>query len=54
MLKLVDKDSEQYRIFEELHSELATFHEYSTFPCVLPPTMILDTPHHYAVVAMPM
>ncbi|KAI0745684.1 hypothetical protein C8Q76DRAFT_704535 [Earliella scabrosa] len=54
MLKLVDKDSDQYRIFEELQSELAIFHDSSTFPCVLPPTKILDTPHHYAIVAMPM
>ena len=54
MLKLVDKDSDQYRIYEELMREQAIFRDYSTFPCVLPPTKILDTPHQYAIVAMPM
>ncbi|KAI0745692.1 hypothetical protein C8Q76DRAFT_704559 [Earliella scabrosa] len=54
MLKLVDKDSDQYRIFQELMRDQAIFRDYSTFPCVLPPTRILDTPHQYAIVAMPM
>ena len=55
MLKLVDKDSDQYRISQELMRDQAIFRDYSTFPCVLPPTRILDsTPHQYAIVAMPM
>ena len=54
MLKLVDKDSDQYRIFELLLRDGAIFCDDRTFPCVLPPTRLIDTPHQFAIVAMPM
>ncbi|RPD59843.1 hypothetical protein L227DRAFT_502830 [Lentinus tigrinus ALCF2SS1-6] len=53
MLKLVDKDSEQYHIFEILLAQRHLFTDSTTFPCVLPPEHIFDTPHQYSVVSMP-
>ncbi|RDX55193.1 hypothetical protein OH76DRAFT_874904 [Lentinus brumalis] len=54
MLKLVDTNSHQYSIFETLLRQLDCFSDPRTFPCVLPPLAIFDTPHNYAVVSMPM
>ncbi|TFK89104.1 hypothetical protein K466DRAFT_545831 [Polyporus arcularius HHB13444] len=53
MLKLVDKDSAECAIFKGL-LECSVFLDSQTFPCVLPPVRILDTPHGYVIVAMPM
>lgn len=53
VIKLIDKDSEQYRILDHLlHDEV--FSRPETFPCVLPPLAILDTPHKYSFMTMPM
>ncbi|KAI0780201.1 hypothetical protein C8Q74DRAFT_1263745 [Fomes fomentarius] len=54
MLKLVDRDSDQYRIYDELLDDIDNFTDFATFPCVLPPTGIFDTPHNYSIVSMPM
>ncbi|KAI0743609.1 hypothetical protein C8Q80DRAFT_1220561 [Daedaleopsis nitida] len=54
MLKLVDKDSDQYRIYKRLLQNWDLFCDPRTFPCVLPPVDILDTPHNYSIVTMPM
>ena len=53
MLKLVDKDSSEYQIFEDLVA-CSAFTDTTAFPCVLPPSRILDTPHRYVIIAMPM
>ena len=53
MLKLVDKGSYEYHIFEKLLA-CPVYLDNSAFPCVLPPTRILQTPHCYVIVAMPM
>ncbi len=53
MLKLVDKDSAECGIFKDL-LECSDFSNSKTFPCVLPPVRILDTPHGYVIVTMPM
>ncbi len=54
MLKLVDTDSHQYRIFETLLRQLDSFSNSRNFPCVLPPLAIIDAPQNYAVVSMPL
>lgn len=54
ILKLVDKNSEQHRIFDELLQDIAVFCDSTTFPCILPPISIVETPHKYCIVAMPM
>ena len=54
MLKLVDKGSSQYRIFQTLKQHEELFSDPNTFPGVLPPLAIIDTPHHYSIVTMPM
>lgn len=54
ILKLVDKNSEQHRIFDELLHDIAVFCDSTTFPCILPPINIVETPHKYCIVAMPM
>ena len=54
MLKIMDIDSYQYRIYHALLRQVDTFADQNLFPCVLPPLAILDTPHNYAVVSMPM
>ena len=54
MLKLVEIDSHQYRIFEVLLQQLDLFSDPTTFSCVIPPLAILNSPYHYAVVSMPM
>ncbi|EJF65244.1 hypothetical protein DICSQDRAFT_124494 [Dichomitus squalens LYAD-421 SS1] len=53
MLKLVDKNSPEYSIFQCLMQQQDLFTDPSTFPCVLPPLAILDTPHQYSIVTMP-
>ena len=53
MLKLVDKHSIEHRIYENLLPYIS-HEDPKTFPCVLPPSKILDTPHEYVVVSMPM
>ena len=53
MLKLVDKGSPEYDIFEDLLA-CSEFGDTNSFSCVLPPVRILDTPHCYVIVAMPM
>ena len=53
MLKLVDKDSSQYRIFQTLLRQKSLFTSFGTFPGVLPPVAIIDTPHKYSIVTMP-
>lgn len=53
MLKLVDNDSSQYRIFQTLLKHKSLFTNLHTFPGVLPPVAIIDTPHGYSIVTMP-
>ena len=53
MLKLVDKGSDEHRIYADL-LHATSYTEHKTFPGVLPPLAILDTPHQYVVVSMPM
>ncbi|EJF65250.1 hypothetical protein DICSQDRAFT_152498 [Dichomitus squalens LYAD-421 SS1] len=53
MLKLVEKDSPEYSIYQLLIQREDSFTDRSTFPCVLPPLAILDTPHQYSIVTMP-
>ncbi|TBU59667.1 hypothetical protein BD310DRAFT_976387 [Dichomitus squalens] len=53
MLKLVDKNSPEYSIFQCLMQQQDLCTDPSTFPCVLPPLAILDTPHQYSIVTMP-
>ena len=54
MLKLVSKESSQYRIFQLLSQHEELFLDPKTFPCVLPPLAIMDTQHAYSIVTMPM
>ena len=54
MLKVMDTDSEQYRIYQTLYRKLGAFYEHKTFPCVLPPLDIFDTQYDYSVASMPM
>ncbi|KAI0745683.1 hypothetical protein C8Q76DRAFT_37720 [Earliella scabrosa] len=54
VLKLVDKESDQYRIYEEVSRNDACLRDPHTFSYVLPSTRILDTPHCYSIVVMPM
>ena len=54
MLKVMDTDSEQYRIFQTLYRKSGVFYEPETFPCVLPPLDIFDTQYDYSVISMPM
>ncbi|KAI0780198.1 hypothetical protein C8Q74DRAFT_1367958 [Fomes fomentarius] len=49
MLKLVDRHTDQYRIFEELWHSHDIFSDFDTFPCVLPPIRIMDTPYEYSI-----
>ena len=53
MLKLVDKDSDEHRIYETLLNS-GPYSDPKTFPCVLPAMSVMDTPHKYAIVSMPM
>ncbi|KAI1794200.1 hypothetical protein LXA43DRAFT_1118910 [Ganoderma leucocontextum] len=53
MLKLVSKASSQYDIFQLLSQRGELFSDSKTFPCVIPPLTILDTPHAYSIVTMP-
>ncbi|KAI1794199.1 hypothetical protein LXA43DRAFT_164645 [Ganoderma leucocontextum] len=54
MLKLVDNDSSQHRIFQTLPQQKSLFTDMRTFPGVLPPIAIIDTPHKYSIVTMPL
>ncbi|KAM5531272.1 hypothetical protein V8D89_015073 [Ganoderma adspersum] len=53
MLKLVNKGSPQYDIFQLLSQRGELFIDPQMFPCVIPPLAILDTPHAYSIVTMP-
>ncbi len=53
MLKLVDNDSSQHRIFQTLLQHKSLFTNLRTFPGVLPPIGIIDTPYKYSIVTMP-
>ncbi len=52
LIRVVQKGSDHYRIFQRLLQDDA-FSDPETFPCVLPPTAILDTPHRYSFVIIP-
>ncbi len=54
MLKLVDNGSSQHQIFRTLLRQKITFTDLHTFPGVLPPIAIIETPHKYSIVTMPM
>ncbi|PIL33390.1 hypothetical protein GSI_04010 [Ganoderma sinense ZZ0214-1] len=54
MLKVVDNDSPQHRIFQTLLQHESLFTDPRTFPGVLPPIAIIDTPHKYSIVTMPL
>ncbi|KAM5542890.1 hypothetical protein V8D89_003274 [Ganoderma adspersum] len=49
MLKLVDNDSPQHHIFQTLLRHQSLFNDPRTFPGVLPPITIIDTPHRYSI-----
>lgn len=53
MIRLVEPGSYHYRIFRCLLQDEA-FSDPATFPGVIPPLAILDTPHNYSFVVMPM
>ena len=53
MLKLVDKHSVEHGIYKSL-LPYNSHADPKTFPCVLPPLTILDTPYEYVIVSMPM
>lgn len=53
VIKLVQNGSDHHRIFQRLFRD-ETLANPETFPCVLPPVAILDTPHNYSFVAMPL
>ena len=53
MLKLVGKNSDEHRIYDALLNS-GPYSDPKTFPCVLPALSILNTPHEYVIVSMPM
>ena len=53
MLKLVDRNSDEHRIYDALLNS-GPYSDPKTFPCVLPALSILDTTHEYMTVSMPM
>ena len=53
MLKLADKNSDEHRIYDALLN-YSSNSDRETFPCVLPALSILNTPHEYVIVSMPM
>ncbi|KAM5542863.1 hypothetical protein V8D89_003247 [Ganoderma adspersum] len=54
ILKLVDNGSVEHRIYQTLLQHKSLFADLRTFPGVLPPITIIDTPHKYSVVTMPL
>ncbi|KAI9067541.1 hypothetical protein FKP32DRAFT_1609404 [Trametes sanguinea] len=53
VLKVTRRGSEEYRICQRLLASAELFN-LETFPGVLPPVAILDTPYDYAFIVMPM
>ena len=54
VLKLIDNCSPEHRIYQTLLQHESLFTDASTFPGVLPPITIIDTPHKYSIVTMPL
>ena len=54
VLKVVDNDSQQHRIYQNLLKHESLFTDPRTFPGVLPPIAIINTPHRYSIVTMPL
>ncbi len=53
VIRLVQNGSNHHRIFQRLLED-GSFSHPLAFPGVLPPVAILDTPHKYSFVVMPM
>ncbi|PIL33379.1 hypothetical protein GSI_03999 [Ganoderma sinense ZZ0214-1] len=54
ILKVIQKDSPQHHIFQTLLQHQSLFTDPRTFPGVLPPIDIIETPHKYSIVTMPL
>ena len=53
MLKLIDKNGDEHHIYDALLNA-GPYSDPKAFPCVLPALSILNTPHEYVIVSMPM
>ncbi|KAI0070377.1 hypothetical protein K474DRAFT_1687476 [Panus rudis PR-1116 ss-1] len=53
VLKLTDRDSMEHKVNQRL-LQCEEFTRPETFPCVIPPVAILDTPYNFVATAMPL
>ncbi|KAI0355672.1 hypothetical protein OH77DRAFT_303998 [Trametes cingulata] len=54
MLKLVDNGSSEHQTYLRIMQAPSSFTNSADFPCVLPPLAILETPHDFSFIVMPM
>ncbi len=53
VIRLVQKGSDHYRIFQRLLKDEILFRNTADFPCVIPPVAVIDPPHKSAFAMSP-